>query len=128
MLTPARTSTTYYKIGEDVTLVWNYTSLQVTPSAINVVASNTAGIWTLTSNASVQETGSVVWRTQEDEGGSNPLLTDTYTLVVYDAKAGITGAPKPGHLSSFLNFQFGMYLPQPYTPLSGKWKKMRCDF
>ena len=120
MLTPASTTTTYYKIGEDVTLVWNYTSLQVTPSAIDVIASNKEGTWTLTSNASVKETGSVVWHTKDDEGGSNPLLTDTYTLLVYDAKAGVTAAPKPGHLASMMNFQFGMYLPRPYTPLSGE--------
>ena len=120
MLTPASTSTTYYKIGDDVTLVWNYTSLLVTPSAVDVVASNTHGTWTLTQNASVKETGSVIWKTSDDKGGSNPLLTDKYTLVVYDAAAGPTAAPKPGHLSSFLNFQFGMYLPRPYTPLPGE--------
>ena len=120
MLTPASATTTYYKIGEDVTLAWNYTDLQVTPSAVDVVASNTAGAWTLTANASVQATGRVVWRTKDDEGGANPLLTDTYTLVIYDTKAGVTGAPKAGYLALTKNFQFGMYLPQPYTPLSGK--------
>ena len=120
MLTPAATTITYFKIGEDVTLVWNYTSLQVTPSKIDVLASNTAGTWTLTSNASVEETGSVVWKTQDDKGGSNPLLTDTYTLVVFDTQAGITANPEPGHLSTYMTYQFGMYLPQPYTPLAGK--------
>ena len=120
MLTPAATSSTYFKIGQDITLVWNYTSLQVTPSAIDVLATNTAGTWTLTNNASVKETGSVVWKTKNDEGGANPLLTDTYTLVVFDAQAGITANPESGHLSPYLTYQFGMYLPQPYTPLAGK--------
>ena len=120
MLTPASTSTTYYKIGQDVTLVWNYTSLQVTPSAVNVIASNTHGTWTLTANASVKETNSVVWKTDKDKSGSNPLLTDKYTLVVYDAATSPTAVPKPGHLGSFVNFQFGMYLPRPYTNLTGE--------
>ena len=118
MLTPAATTKTYFKIGDDVTLVWNYTSLQVTPSAIDVLASNTAGTWTLTSNASVKETGSIVWKTKNDEGGSNPLLTDTYTLVVFDTAGGVTANPSPGQLSPYMSYQFGMYLRQPYTPLT----------
>lgn len=114
MLTPAATTTTYYKIGEDVTFVWNYTSLLVTPTAIDVIATNAAGTWTLTSNASVKETGSLIWHTEDDattNNGQNPLLTDSYTLVVFDAKAGVTAVPSPGYLSPYQNFVFGMYSP-----------------
>src|SRR5579862_8109686 len=40
MITPsALAAPSYYKIGDFVTFAWNYTSLSVTPSAIDVVAS-----------------------------------------------------------------------------------------
>ncbi|CAG8143230.1 unnamed protein product [Penicillium nalgiovense] len=122
MITPASVSTTYYKIGEDVTFVWNYTSLSVTPSAVNVVASCSLNAmkYTLSSNMTVKETGSVVWDTGKyQKSATIPLLTASYTLIVYDVDKDIGDPASAGHLSSQNGgYVFGMYTPQPYTPLN----------
>jgi hypothetical protein len=124
MITPASSSTTYYKIGEDVTFVWNYTSLSVTPSAVNVVASCSLNAmkYTLSSNMTVKETGSIVWDTGKyQKSATIPLLTASYTLIVYDADKEISDVASAGHLSSQNGgYVFGMYTPQPYTPLNGE--------
>lgn len=123
MITPGSLSTSYYKIGEDVTFVWNYTSLSVTPSAVNVVASCSMNKqeYTLTSNMSVKATGSVVWDTGKYQSSATiPLLTATYTLFVYDASKEIDDTPSAGYLGSQNGYSFGMYTPQPYTPLNGE--------
>ncbi|KAJ5096125.1 hypothetical protein NUU61_005481 [Penicillium alfredii] len=121
MITPASSSTSYYKIGHNVTFVWNYTSLSVTPSAVNVVASCSlnSATYTITSNMSAKATGSVVWDTNNFEASATmKLLTATYTLVIYDAAKEIDDTAKAGHLSSQSQFYFGMYRPQKYTPLN----------
>jgi hypothetical protein len=123
MITPASSSTTYYKIGQDVTFVWNYTSLSVTPSAVNVVASCSmnAQVYTLTSNMSVEQTGSVVWDTGKyQKTATIPLLTASYTLFVYDTSKELTDIASAGYLSSQIGYSFGMYSPQPYTSLGCK--------
>ncbi|KAJ5824260.1 hypothetical protein N7447_006600 [Penicillium robsamsonii] len=122
MITPASSSTTYYKIGQDVTFVWNYTSLSVTPSAVNVVASCSLNsmTYTLSSNMTVKQTGSVVWDTGKyQKSATIPLLTASYTLIIYDASKDIGDAASAGHLSSQNGgYVFGMYTPQSYTPLN----------
>lgn len=122
MITPGQHATSYYKIGEEVTFAWNYTSLAVTPSAVNVVASCSMNdaTYTISNNMSVEETGKVTWDTGKYQANATaPLLTATYTLIVYDASKEI-GDPAPaGHLSSRNQFRFGMYVPKPYTPLNG---------
>ncbi|CAI7660322.1 unnamed protein product [Penicillium palitans] len=122
MITPASSSTSYYKIGEDVTFVWNYTSLSVTPSAVNVVASCSLNsmTYTLSSNMTVKQTGSVVWDTGKYQSSATiPLLTASYTLIVYDASKDIDDTASAGYLSSQNGgYVFGMYTPQPYTPLN----------
>jgi hypothetical protein len=111
----------YYKIGDWVTFGWNYTSLKVSPTAVNVVASCATNneIYTITSNMSVSETGAVLWDTAPFLATATPLLTSTYTLIVYDAAKPITAAPSSGYLAPFGQFVFGMYLGQPYQDLSG---------
>ncbi|KAJ5187371.1 hypothetical protein N7449_010365 [Penicillium cf. viridicatum] len=122
MITPASSSTTYYKIGQDVTFVWNYTSLSVTPSAVNVVASCSLNsmTYTLSSNMTVKQTGSVVWDTGKyQKSATIPLLTASYTLIVYDASKDIDDTASAGYLSSQNGgYVFGMYTPQSYTPLN----------
>jgi hypothetical protein len=122
MITPASSSTTYYKIGQDVTFVWNYTSLSVTPSAVNVVASCSLNSmkYTLSSNMTVKQTGSVVWDTGKyQKSATIPLLTASYTLIIYDADKEIGDPATAGHLSSQNGgYVFGMYTPQAYTPLN----------
>lgn len=123
MITPDPFSTSYYKIGQYVTFAWNYTSLSVTPSAVNVVASCSLNdaTYTITTNMSVEETGSVTWDTGEYQASATvPLLTATYTLIIYDASKPMDYIAKSGHLSSSNQLQFGMYLPQKYTPLNGE--------
>ncbi|CAG8882873.1 unnamed protein product [Penicillium nalgiovense] len=118
MITPASVSTTYYKIGEDVTFVWNYTSLSVTPSAVNVVASCSLNAmkYTLSSNMTVKETGSVVWDTGKyQKSATIPLLTASYTLIVYDVDKDISDPASAGHLSSQNGgYVFGMYTPSQF--------------
>ncbi|KGO44996.1 hypothetical protein PEX1_028680 [Penicillium expansum] len=122
MITPASSSTTYYKIGQDVTFVWNYTSLSVTPSAVNVVASCSMNsmTYTLSSNMTVKQTGSLVWDTGKYQSSATiPLLTASYTLIVYDASKEISDTASAGYLSSQNGgYVFGMYTPQAYTPLN----------
>lgn len=118
MITPAATTTTYYKIGQNVTFAWNYTSLTITPSAVDVLASCSANsaTYTLTSNMTVKETGSVVWDTNATQ--TIPFLTATYTLFVVDSNKTIGDVVSAGHLGSQIGFNFGMYWPQKPTPLN----------
>lgn len=53
-----------YKIGDPVTFVWNYTSLQVTPTALNIQAFCTAGMqyFPIAMNVSA-DTTQAVWDT-----------------------------------------------------------------
>ena len=123
MITPsALAQTTYYKIGDYVSFAWNYTSLSITPSKVDVLVSCSANsaTYTLQSNASFEKTGSVVWDTSPDITGTAPLLTETYTLVIYDAQEAITEVASAGKLGVSDDFTFGMYIPQKYTPLSGE--------
>lgn len=121
MLTPSNGATTYFKVGDDVTFVWNYTSLSVTPTAVNVLASCSlnSATYTLSSNMSVQQTGKVVWDTKKYQANATvPLLTATYTLYVVDVNGTIGDTAEAGHLGAQNGFNFGMYLPQSYTPLN----------
>lgn len=122
MLIPTAGATTYYRIGQYVTFAWNYTSLIVTPTAVNVLATCTMNqaTYTLSSNMSVEATGKVVWDTGEYQANATvPLLTATYTLYVVDVDKDIGDVASAGHLGSQIGYPFGMYLPQPYTPLNG---------
>ncbi|OJJ84744.1 uncharacterized protein ASPGLDRAFT_170668 [Aspergillus glaucus CBS 516.65] len=129
MLTPTQGATSYYKIGEKVTFAWNYTSLAVTPSAVNVVASCSMNdaTYTISNNMSVAETGKVTWDTGKYQANATvPLLTATYTLVVYDVDGEIGDTASAGRLGSQNQFSFGMYVPQAYTPLN-EYKCATCN-
>jgi hypothetical protein len=70
---------------------------------------------------SVKATGSVIWDTGKYQSSATiPLLTATYTLFVYDSSKEIDDTASAGHLSSQNGYSFGMYTPQSYTPLNGK--------
>lgn len=128
MLTPTQGASSYYKIGENVTFGWKYTSLAVTPSAINVVASCSLneGTYTISSNMSVEETGKAVWDTGSYQANATvPLLTATYTLYVYDAEKEMGDTAEAGHLGSLNQFTFGMYVPKSYTPLDGRFPSLQ---
>lgn len=121
MITPsANAQPSYYKIGDYVTFKWNYTSLSVTPSAVNVVASCSLNqeTYTISSNMSVGQTGAVTWDTGKYQATATvPLLTASYTLIVYEVGKSITDTAAAGHLGTTNRYIFGMYTPQPYTPL-----------
>lgn len=125
MITPsAIAGPQYYKIGDYVTFAWNYTSLVVTPSYIDVMASCSINsqVYTIATNQTVDATtGAVIWDTRNYQATATvPLLTETYKLVVKDAQQDISATPKAGYLGVSDQYTFGMYMPQPYTPLNGK--------
>jgi hypothetical protein len=123
MITPNPFSTSYYKIGDQVTFAWNYTSVSKLPKAVDVLVSCTANqnLYTLALNQSAQQTGSFVWDTGKYQSTATvPLLTESYTLIIYDAESSISATAKPGYLGTYDGFIFGMYTPQPYTPWSSE--------
>ncbi|KAI7221162.1 hypothetical protein KC333_g1946 [Hortaea werneckii] len=135
MITPNALTSHYYKIGTEagknfVTFAWNYTSLSVTPSAVDVLASCSLNsqTYTIATNLSISDpTQSVVWDTGKyQESATVPLLTETYTLIIHDAAKDVTATAGAGHLGSWSQFYFGMYTPQPYTPLSD-WVCATCN-
>ncbi|KAH0833702.1 hypothetical protein FOPE_03452 [Fonsecaea pedrosoi] len=119
----------YYKVGDFVTFAWNYTSLSVTPSAIDVLAScalNQA-TYTLSSNMSVKETGALTWDTGEMFAtATNPFPVASYTLIIHDSSKDVTDIPSAGFLGAFEQYVFGMYTGQPYTPLN-EFKCATCN-
>jgi hypothetical protein len=131
MLIPAATTTTYFKIGDYVTFAWNYTSLLATPTAVNVMATCTANnvLYPIAVNQTVgNSTGAVTWDTGSYQATAvgNPLLTQTYTLIIYDAASSISATSQPGYLAVYNSYTFGMYSPQPYVPLS-EWTCPTCS-
>ncbi|OLL21644.1 Mitochondrial genome maintenance protein mgm101 [Neolecta irregularis DAH-3] len=120
IVTPAVASgVSYYRIGQQITFAWNYTNLIVTPTQIVVQAycSMNKAQYTIAANMSAAKT-TVVWDTSAYQANATvPLLTASYTLMIYDAVSGSTAAPKPGYLAAFSGLSFGMYSSQPYAPL-----------
>lgn len=117
----------FYKIGDVVHLAWNYTSLSMTPSAVDILATCTANqaTYTIAVNQSVKATGEVKWDTgsyNDDHPNAPQLLTEMYTLMIYDSNTSVTQAPKPGYLAPYKQFTFGMYSPQPYQ----NWSDYTC--
>ncbi|KAJ0164024.1 hypothetical protein CTA2_1914 [Colletotrichum tanaceti] len=130
MITPAATaqSINLYKIGDFVTWGWNYTNLQATPTAIDVLVScsSMAQTWTLTQNMSFAQPASFTWDSSvQKTDASAPLRNDEYTLVIYDAESSVSATAAPGYLGVSNSFKFGMYLPQEYKPLN-EWNCAVC--
>ncbi|KAK9386194.1 hypothetical protein V1515DRAFT_163601 [Lipomyces mesembrius] len=121
MISPAITaSETYIKVGDYATFSWNYTSLIVTPSAVNVEAycSINNYYYPIAENLTVKDT-QVVWNTSGyQETATIPLLVAEYTLYIYDASSNPSAVASPGCLAPYDNLNFGVYTPQPYTPLN----------
>lgn len=132
MITPAITlGQQYFKIGDYVTFAWNYTSLEAPPTAVNVMATCTANkqLYTIQMNQTVaNNTGGVIWDTGSYQATAvqDPLLTQTYTLIIYDADSSISATAQPGYLAVYSQYTFGMYSPQPYTPL-GDFRCVTCS-
>ncbi|CAK7218877.1 hypothetical protein SCUCBS95973_003632 [Sporothrix curviconia] len=132
MLTPATTADLeLYKIGDYVTWGWNYTDLQATPTAIDVLASCSFATrtWTLTQNMTFETLGSYTWDTGAFQSSNiaSPLLTEEYTLIIYDADSSVSATAEAGYLGTYDGFTFGMYAPQSYTPLADGWTCATCS-
>lgn len=131
MLTPTAiaASTALYKIGNEIEWAWNYTSLRGPPNAIDVLVScaTASETWTLTSNMSFATSVNFTWdTTKERDDTEKPLLTELYTLIVKDSDAEMSDAPEAGYLGVYSGFTFGLYAPQPYTPMPD-WKCVACN-
>jgi len=129
MVTPnALAGTQFYKVGDWVTFAWNYTSLSVTPTAIDVLASCTANqaTYTIAVNMSAKQT-EVLWDTKKTPEGQAPFLTENYKLLIYDSDLSATAAPRAGYLGAFSGFTFGMYLPQEYISLKDGYTCPNCN-
>ncbi|KAF8430288.1 hypothetical protein EV426DRAFT_708453 [Tirmania nivea] len=121
MVTPAVTDGfQLYPIGAQITWSYNYTSLLISPTAINVEAfcSRTQQYYTIAQNYSVAKR-TVVWDTEEYQQTGRPLIAqETYTLYMYDSATQKTDIPQAGKLGVYRNFQFAMYTPRGNTPLN----------
>lgn len=131
MVTPsALAASAYYKIDNYVTFAWNYTSVSILPSAVDILASCSANsnTYTIALNQSVSgPTGAVTWDTGAYQASATvPLLTETYTLIIHDANKAVSAVASAGYLGTYDTFTFGMYVPQPYTPLSD-WTCATCS-
>ena len=131
MITPAVISgPQYYKVGDNVTFVFGYTNVLATPTAVDVMATCNVNqqMYTMAMNHKVSNsTGTVIWDTGKYQATalSDPLLTETYTLIIYDAASSISATAQPGYLAVYEQYTFGMYTPQPYTSL-GAFKCATC--
>ncbi|KAI1847741.1 hypothetical protein JX265_009170 [Neoarthrinium moseri] len=131
MITPATAShTQLYRLGDTITWVWNYTSLQGTPTALDLLVSCSAVTqsWTLTQNMSYEATGSFTWDTNGYQATAveQPLLTQEYTMVLYDADSSVSATAEAGYLGVFNQFTFGLYQPQSYKNLT-EWNCVTCS-
>ena len=124
MITPSvQDGEQYYKIGDFVTFRWNYTSLEATPTAVNVVATckENNQLYTIAMNQTVTNaTQAVTWDTSgyQKTAASNPLIVNKYTLIIYDAESSVSAVAQAGYLAVYNQFSFGMYTPQPYVALA----------
>jgi len=135
MITPAvLDGAQYYKIGDYVTFAWNYTSLLATPTAVNIVATCTANqqLYTIAANQTVggtNATAAVTWDTSsyQQTALGDPLLTETYTLIIYDAAGEISATARAGYLAPFNQYTFGMYEKGSYKDLDNGFICATCS-
>lgn len=133
MMTPSTTAagTQLYKIGDYITWVWNYTSLQGTPTALDVLAScsSASTTYTLTQNMTFETIGSYTWDTAAYQSAhpNIQLLTQEYTLVIYDADSSVSATAEPGYLTTFDDLTFGLYAGQNYTSIADGWTCTICS-
>lgn len=128
MITPGPLDgTQLYKVGDYVTWAWNYTSLQASPTAIDVLVSCSAAsrTWTLTQNMTFATRADYVWDTNDNHG--SPYLVAEYTLLVHDSDTAMTDRPQAGYLAPYSGFKFGVYTGQDYVPMASGWKCVSCS-
>ncbi|EMC92701.1 hypothetical protein BAUCODRAFT_37603 [Baudoinia panamericana UAMH 10762] len=130
MITPNVYTTQYYKISDYITFAWNYTSLSVTPSAVDILAScaSNSATYTIALNQTITAaTQAVTWDTNDFQASaSTTLLTGKYTLIIHDAAKDVSATPAAGYLGTYQQFTFGMYDPQPYVSIQDGWQCVTC--
>ncbi|CAJ2506056.1 Uu.00g001860.m01.CDS01 [Anthostomella pinea] len=133
MITPATTAgTTLYRIDnpDPITWVWNYTSLQGTPTAIDVMVSCSvaSATWTLTQNMTFEPTATYKWDSAkyQESAVASPLVVAQYTLLIIDSDSSVSATAEAGYLAPYSGFQFGLYTSRPYEDL-GEWKCATCS-
>lgn len=117
-----------YPIGTQVTWIYNYTSVVMSPTAVNIEAfcSRTQQTYTIAQNYSVAKT-SVIWDTEAYQQTGRPLIAqETYTLVIYDSSTRKTDVAPAGKLGTFQGLQFAMYTPRGNIPLD-QYKCPTCN-
>jgi len=131
-MTPALTAGyQLYKLRKEfVTFGWNYTSLQATPTAVDVLVScsKASQTWTLTQNMTWATKGAYIWDLDQfqNENIKAQLPTEQYTLIIHDSDTAITEPAEAGYLAPFTGLVFGLYEPRAPTPLS-EWKCASCS-
>ncbi|KAK4993051.1 hypothetical protein LTR66_006121, partial [Elasticomyces elasticus] len=80
--------------------------------------------YTIATNQSVKATGAVTWDTGAYQ--ETALLTQKYTLIIHDAAKDVSATAQAGYLATYQQFTFGMYTPQPYTPMAD-WVCATCN-
>ncbi|KAM0666972.1 hypothetical protein ACQRIU_004827 [Beauveria bassiana] len=123
MIVPANTAlgTALYRISDYITFSWNYTSLQGTPTAVDVLAScaTARATWTLTGNMTYATSAELVWDTKPPANDpKQPLLTAEYSLIIKDSDRSLDDRPEPGYLGADSALTFGLYAGKPYQNLS----------
>ncbi|CEJ81376.1 hypothetical protein VHEMI01506 [[Torrubiella] hemipterigena] len=120
MTKPAAFDIPLFRIGTNVTLGWNYTGLLATPTAVDVVLTQTIAKarWTLTANMSFTSAVNYVWDTTvQGSDKSAPLLDSDYQLIVKDSDVPLDQQLKPGYLRPDQVLKLMLYRAQPYVSL-----------
>lgn len=104
-----------------------------TPTAVDILATCDTNnqLYTIAMNQTVgaNNTQQVIWDTgaYQATAVSDPLLTETYTLIIYDAASSISATAQPGYLAVYDQYTFGMYTRQPYTDTADGWFCATCS-
>jgi len=125
---PAQTAdASYYKIAQGVTVTfgWNFTSVLSYPTSLVVqaVCSDNSNTYTIASSLPGTATN-VTWAPYDydqsaAQSGNPALIQATYRLEIFDER-GLNAAASPGLFAPNTKVQFALYIPQPYTPISGE--------
>lgn len=120
MTQPALTDIPLFRIGTNVTLGWTYTGLLATPTAVDVILTQTSAhaTWTLTGNMSFATAVSYVWDTTvQGNDKKSPLLSTDYQLIIKDSDVALSDQLKPGYLRPDSVQKIILYRAADYVPL-----------
>ncbi|KAI0287203.1 hypothetical protein BC826DRAFT_1046211 [Russula brevipes] len=130
---PPQTTIAFFKIAasQQITFAWNFTDVISTPASLTVSAicenGNTFPVGP-TDGVIPGSATSVVWDAYawQQSNPNSPLAQATYTLLIHDER-GVDPSRAPGLLQPNEACKFGLYSPQPYTPISSGWNCPNCQ-